>query len=84
MRWLVLALLGLNAGLYAWNAGWLPRPPAAGSEVRPLERQINPDALRLVAEPALPAPVTPASPAAPADSAAEAAPPAANRAVNRP
>jgi len=72
MRWLVLALVVLNAGLYAWNAGWLPRPTAAGGEVRPQDRQINPDALRLVAEPAPPPPPTP--PASPAG----APPPAAN------
>jgi|GEM_PF-2575238 len=76
MRWLVLALIALNAGLYAWNAGWLPRPPAAGSEPRPQERQINPDALRLVPEPALP------PPAAPTTAPADAAPAAGNRAVN--
>jgi hypothetical protein len=62
MRWLVLALIALNAGLYAWNAGWLPRPTAAGGEARPQDRQINPDALRLVPEPAQ-APVDAAAPA---------------------
>jgi hypothetical protein len=64
MRWLVLALIVLNAGLYAWNAGWLPRPTAAGGEVRPQDRQINPGALRLVPEPALRPSATPAASAA--------------------
>jgi hypothetical protein len=66
MRWLVLALVVVNAGLYAWNAGWLPRPDPAGGDARPLQRQINPDALRLVPEPVPTAPPAPADAAAPA------------------
>ena len=74
MRWLVLVLIALNAGLYAWNAGWLPTPTATPTslEPRPQDRQINPEALRLVPEATL------AQPPAPADSPADATAPAAN------
>jgi len=72
MRWLVLALIVLNAGLYVWNAGWLPTPTTPRVEPRPQDRQINPDALRLLPEAAQ------ARPPAPAGSPADAAAPAAN------
>jgi len=70
MRWLVLALIVLNAALYAWNAGWLPTPTAAPTslEPRPQDRQINPEALRLVPEAALARP--PALAGSPADATA--------------
>ncbi|MCU0813094.1 MAG: hypothetical protein MUC32_01780 [Burkholderiaceae bacterium] len=73
MRLLVLALVVLNLLLFAWSRGWLPAPGAGGAasarEPQRLERQVRPDAVRLVVDP------TPAPPTAGADAAASAVEP---------
>lgn len=73
MRLLVLALLALNLLLFAWSRGWLSAPgagdAASAREPQRLERQVRPEAVRLVTEPAA------APQAAGADTAASAVPP---------
>lgn len=70
MRLLVLALVVLNLLLFAWNRGWLPAPgagdAASARETQRLERQVRPQAVRLVTD------ATPAPPAAGPDAAASA------------
>ena len=75
MRLLVLALVVLNLLLFAWSRGWLPAPGAGDAasvrEPQRLERQVRPQAVRLVTD------STPAPQAAGADAAASAVEPGA-------
>ena len=52
LRWLVVALIAANLGYWAWTAGWLSGPlgwgPMPQREPDRLDRQINPQALRVL------------------------------------
>lgn len=84
LRFALLVLLLANAGYLAWTQGWMATlgwAPAVQSEPQRLARQVRPDVLSVVREPAgaappAPAPEAPLPAPVPASPAPDVAPPA--------